>query len=288
MARRPRRKTGSHRWPGRPPRPRPTWKVVAAALGGAGLVLAVMYFRPRDDDPTESEHPHPAAAHGGTVVPVADGRDHYHIEAVVERGGVLRVYVLGADASRVVAVETQRLTAEVRSAREGRPVVVGLDPEPQPDDPIGQTSRFVGMLPTAVRGRAVVITIPGLRIAGNHFTPEVAAAGDAPSPAMPAPVPDPERLFLSAGGKYTEADIHANGRRTAAEKYRGFSPRHEYDPVPGDRVCPVSRAKAQADCSWIIGGQTYYFCCPPCVDAFVRTAKERPESVRPAEAYRRD
>ena len=34
-----------------------------------------------------------------------------------------------------------------------------------------------------------------------------------------------------------------------------------------------------------IGGRTYRFCCPPCVDEFVKTAKEQPGEVREPEDY---
>ena len=106
-------------------------------------------------------------------------------------------------------------------------------------------------------------------------------------PAMPAAVREAEarELYLTAGGKYTAADIAANGRMTAAERYRGFRARHDADPRPGDAVCPVTHTKANAGCTWIVDGKTYQFCCPPCIDEFVRAARERPEVILPPEAY---
>ena len=38
-------------------------------------------------------------------------------------------------------------------------------------------------------------------------------------------------------------------------------------------------AKAQKD------GKTYEFCCPPCVDEFVRMAKETPDQIKAPEMY---
>jgi YHS domain-containing protein len=35
----------------------------------------------------------------------------------------------------------------------------------------------------------------------------------------------------------------------------------------------------------VIGGKTYEFCCPPCIDEFVILAKEDPDRVLPPEAY---
>jgi YHS domain-containing protein len=104
---------------------------------------------------------------------------------------------------------------------------------------------------------------------------------------MPAPVGGGQEreLYFTPRGSYTAADIKANGRESASQKYRGFQARHDYDPKTGDRLCPVTRTKASATCSWIIAGQVYYFCCPPCIDEFLRVAKERPEELQPPDAY---
>ncbi|MBL8794198.1 MAG: hypothetical protein JNM56_09850, partial [Planctomycetia bacterium] len=37
--------------------------------------------------------------------------------------------------------------------------------------------------------------------------------------------------------------------------------------------------KANAKFTWVVGGKGYEFCCPPCVDEFVRLAKESPDEV---------
>jgi multiple sugar transport system substrate-binding protein len=39
-------------------------------------------------------------------------------------------------------------------------------------------------------------------------------------------------------------------------------------------ICPISKTKAAPKFSWVVGGKTYQFCCPPCVDEFVQTAKK--------------
>jgi hypothetical protein len=41
-------------------------------------------------------------------------------------------------------------------------------------------------------------------------------------------------------------------------------------------------------CSWIIGGQKYTFCCPPCIDEFVKLAKADPTKILPPEKYRKE
>ena len=104
---------------------------------------------------------------------------------------------------------------------------------------------------------------------------------------MPAGLADSEarELYLTPGGAYTKADIEANGRQTAAERYAGFRARHDFNPAPGAAVCPITRTKANPECTWVIGGKTYEFCCPPCIDEFVILAKEDPDGVLPPEAY---
>ena len=106
-------------------------------------------------------------------------------------------------------------------------------------------------------------------------------------PQMPSQLPasEEQELHLSPGGKYTEADIEANGRTVPSQKYRGFQARHDYDPLIGDRVCPVTRTKANESCTWTINGHVYQFCCPPCIDEFVRLAKQHPHRLQPPEAY---
>ena len=104
---------------------------------------------------------------------------------------------------------------------------------------------------------------------------------------MPLPVADADErnLFLLPAGKYTGADIAANGDLLPSEKFRGFRPQHDLQPQPGDRLCPITRTKANRECSWIVDGQKYEFCCPPCIAEFVLQAKQQPERILPREAY---
>jgi hypothetical protein len=108
------------------------------------------------------------------------------------------------------------------------------------------------------------------------------------APGMPAPLADAvqQALYRSPGGAYNLADIDANGGLLPAEKYRAFQARHDPRPQPGDLLCPVTRTKANPACTWIVGGREYQFCCPPCIDEFVRLAKERPQEIEPPGAYR--
>ena len=108
-----------------------------------------------------------------------------------------------------------------------------------------------------------------------------------PAVAMPEPVGVQEEraLYLSAGGGYSTADIEANGSALPSQKFRGFKPSHDYNPQPGDRLCPVTRTKANPQCTWVIGGLEYQFCCPPCIGEFVRLAKESQNQIEAPEAY---
>jgi hypothetical protein len=35
----------------------------------------------------------------------------------------------------------------------------------------------------------------------------------------------------------------------------------------------------------VVGGNRYEFCCPPCIDRFVRAAKEQPATIKEPEDY---
>ena len=98
--------------------------------------------------------------------------------------------------------------------------------------------------------------------------------------------PDPLRtLFLTPGGRYTKADIKANGRKTVAQKYPGFMAEHDTMPKPGERICPITNTKANPKLTWVLGGKAYQFCCPPCVAEFVKKAKTDPKAIRDPSAY---
>ena len=92
-------------------------------------------------------------------------------------------------------------------------------------------------------------------------------------------------LFLTPGGAYTKADIAANGNKTVSQKYPGFVAAHDPKPKMGERVCPITDTKANPNLTWVVGGKTYQFCCPPCVTEFVTKAKTNPASLKDPAAY---
>jgi YHS domain-containing protein len=231
---------------------------------------------PADD----GEHQHKPGAHGGTLISI--GLDSYHAEAVFDSAGELKLFMLGQDETRVMDVESQTLVAYVKVDGQSRASEVSLEPRPQPGDAEGRTSLFVGKLPeelaSDLANRAGEVTIPSITISGERFrvafTIESHDSGH--GDAMPAAVGDAEEreLFLTAAGRYTEADIAANGFQTASQKFKGFKASHDLSPKAGDKICPITLTKANSQCTWIVGGKEYEFCCPPCVTEFVMLAKE--------------
>jgi hypothetical protein len=236
-------------------------------------------------DAAAAEHGHKPGAHGGIIVPI--GRDNFHAEAVFEKGGLLRLFTLGNDETKVHEIEAQSLVAYVKPAGGAEAVAFKLEPAPQPGDTEGQSSQFVGKLPEDLAGRALEVTIPSIRFAGERFRLGFQSMTPEHETAMPDKVVSEEEraLYLTPGGLYTEADIEANGHLTASAKFADFISTHDLHPALGDRICPVTLTKANPLCTWIIGGNEYQFCCPPCVDEFLELAKEEPEVVKPPESY---
>jgi YHS domain-containing protein len=233
----------------------------------------------------ETVHGHVPGAHGGIIVAI--GRDNYHAEAIFESGGKLRLFMLGNDETQVQEIDAQELTAYVTLAGRAASTAVTLRPEPQSGDSEGKTSQFVADLPEGLAGQAVEVTIPSVRIGVARFRIAFTSAVEAHEDPMPDKVDDAKEreLYLTPGGIYTEADIEANGRLTASERFVAFRAKHDLHPQPGEKICPVTLTKANPACAWIIGGKTYEFCCPPCVDEFVKLAKEHPDAVQAPEKY---
>ncbi len=234
----------------------------------------------------DEKHGHVPGAHGGIIVSL--GRDSYHVEAIVTSAGELQLYTLGNDETRVIDIEAQDLTAYVKSPTGTESTSITVKPQPQPGDGTGKASLFTGQVPEAFKGQAVNVTIPNMTIAGERFrlgfTTESAEHGLEGMPAKVGNAAERE-LYLTPGGVYTQADIEANGNVTASEKFQGFMAAHDLNPKVGDKICPVTLTKANASCSWIVGGKTYEFCCPPCVDEFVTLAKTKPDEVKSPEEY---
>lgn len=272
------------------------WLAVALALASVVIHAGCNASKsnpPQAADPAKSKdskaaatdkdeaHGHKPGAHGGIIVEI--GRDSYHAEAVFEKGGTLRLYTLGKDEAKVLEVEAQTLTAYVKLEGGTEASSVLLKPEPQPGDRQGMTSQFVGGLPADLVGKAVEVTIPSIAIAGDRFRLGFKSAAEVHAESgMPPGVSGDEEmdLYLKPGGIYSEADIKANGNVTASQKFKGIMSAHDMKPKKGDKICPVTMTKANPKFTWVVGGKPYEFCCPPCVDEFVRTAKENPDQIK--------
>ncbi len=235
------------------------------------------------------EHPHVPGSHGGIIVPI--GADSYHAEAVVEKAGTLRLFLLGKDESRIQEVELQPVKAFIKAVDETDAESIELVGTPQDGDSEGKTSQFVGQLPTSFNGKPIDVTIPNLRINGERFrvgfTTAIETGTGSHTATMPPAISTNEEkeLYLTPGGKYTEADIKANGNQVASKKFKGMMSAHNMNPAKGDRICPVTLTKSNPKFTWVIDGKNYEFCCPPCVDEYVRMAKENPEQLKEPEYF---
>ena len=237
-------------------------------------------------DATDGGHGHKPTAHGGIIVPI--GRDNYHGEAVFEKDGAVRFFTLGQDEAKVAEAEAEPLNAYAKAEGGAEATPMVFKAEPQPGDAAGKTSQFVAKLPRDLWGKKVEVTIPTLRIGGERFRVGFSSAPVAHAdPAQSGKVADAEErtLYLTPGGKYTAADIEANGNKTGSEKFRGVPVSHDLKPKAGERICPVTLTKANPAFAWVVGGREYQFCCPPCVDEFVQLAKDHPDQIKPPGEY---
>lgn len=256
----------------------------SSPLSGDGAATVVMAA-----SQAEAEHGHIPGAHGGIMVSL--GRDSYHVEAVVDSTGTIRLYTLGNDESRVIDVENQTLTGFVKSEGDADSQAISFEPTPQDGDGPGRTSLFVGQLPAEFIGRKLDVTIPNIRIDGERFRLGFVSGQEShpESTPMPAKVAsEAEReLYLTPGGRYTVADIAANGNVTASQKFQGIKSEHDMKPMAGDMLCPISGTKANSEFTWIIDGQPYQFCCPPCVDEYLASAKASNAPLPAPETFRK-
>ncbi|MFO0809222.1 MAG: hypothetical protein U0746_11395 [Gemmataceae bacterium] len=229
---------------------------------------------------------HPTAGpHGGLLVEWGD--EEYHVELVFEpKAKQATAYVLDETAAKSKPIAASSLTLELKLEP---PVTVKLDAKSEASDPAGQSSRFTGThdaLGTDKPLEGTLSATVGTTPYSGKFKQK--AGGSARHHGMPAGVggtPAEKELFLNPGGIYTVSDIRANGDTVPSVKYRGISWPHEDDLKPGDKVCPVTANKADSRCQWIVNGQNYQFCCTPCLDKFVKWAKESPEKVKEPGAY---
>ena len=236
---------------------------------------------------SDSDHGHEAGAHGGIMISL--GRDSYHIEAVVDSEGAIRLYTLGKDESRVIDVESQTLKGFVKTDADADSKSILFEPSPQEGDSENKTSMFVGKLPSDLIGRKLDVTIPNIRIAGERFRLGFQTGQESHGDSLEMPdklaASEEQELYLTPVGRYTSADIAANGNVTASQKFKGIKSAHDMNPKEGDRICPITETKANPKFTWVIDGKPYQFCCPPCVDEFVKMAKAASEPLPEPDSF---
>jgi hypothetical protein len=274
-------------------------KWIIGAVGSVALALVVIAGCSRPvstdaeskdkqaaKDKAAGDHGHKPGRHGGTIVEI--GRDNYHAEAVFAQDGLVRLHVLAKDEAQIQEVDQQKLTAYAKAEGDTKGVEFTLEPKPRGDDSKGKTSVFEGTLPESLRDKKVEVTVTAIRIEGGRFRFAFRNFKDAAHDEMPKTAADEKvrKLFATVKGKYTEADVKANGVGvTPADKYGDDMTNHDAKPQPGDRICPVSKTKANPKITWIVGGKSYQFCCTPCINEFVKTAQEKPEKIKEPEEY---
>lgn len=124
---------------------------------------------------------------------------------------------------------------------------------------------------------------PHQHTASEEGTPH--AEPPLPSPASPQTSAEERNLFLTPGGVYTQSDIAANGNMIASQKFAGMTAHHDMHPQVGARLCPITNTRADARFAWVVGGKTYLFCCPPCVQEFVAKAKKQTRPLPAPETF---
>jgi hypothetical protein len=204
------------------------------------------------------------------------------VAALVSTLGMVSM-VLAAEAPRPhkrtypPKAHTQKIAPPKRAAV----VPVSPVPMPPPASSMVRTSETPSHPGEEARVPAPQAAVPASPMTAEH------QPNEAPATVMPVKIIDEaeRQLYLVPGGKYTAEDITANGNLIASQKYAGFKAKHDRDPKPGDKICPITDTKANPSCTWVIGGKTYQFCCPPCIDEFVRLAKENPDKVKDPEEY---
>ena len=255
--------------------------VVLIALAGVVIkTLVDIKSREKSTQPITEEHKHKPGQFGGFIMEL--GRDNYHLEVVPGKDGVITIYTLDRDESKVIVVDKQVLEAYIRGKEDYEQFEIM--PKPQAGDGEG-ISRFEGKIPAKYLSEEEISISFNIVIKGDRFRarivitiqPQTDLSSDAEN-----------KLYLTPGGIYTKEDIIANGNMTASQKFRGFVPSHDLKPKQGDRICPITLTKANPKCSWVVNGKEYWFCCPPCIEEFVKLAKESPEQIKdPAEYVKR-
>jgi YHS domain-containing protein len=229
---------------------------------------------------------HSNGPHGGNVIDFGP----YHAELTVDQTTKkATIYILDSSIKNAVPIAADKLQLSIKSPQ----FQVDMLADPQPGEAKGKSSRFSAVHENFGKKQEFEGTVSGV-LDGKPYLGDFDVKdhkdGDKHGKHEDAPKTDDglarERaLFLTPGGIYTAADIAANGNTIPSIKYRGISWEHADDLKPGDKVCPITVNKADSKCTWIVNGKTYEFCCTPCLDKFVKWAKNEPGKIKAPEEY---
>jgi hypothetical protein len=231
-------------------------------------------------DAADEKKPHADHAevgpHGG---PLIEWDDAYHAEFTVDHTHKTAVvFILDDKAKLAPKIDAAKITNVILTVTSVKPfVTVNLTHDAKRSDEKGiaftSTHDFFAKA-TGFQG-SVDGTVDGKKF-GDTFTYK-------PTDKTKAALL--REMYLKPGGIYTLADIKANGNTVPDEKFKGKIWEHADDLKIGDKVCPVTNNKAEKECAWTVQGQTYEFCCPPCLDKFIGWAHHQPERIKDTKDY---
>jgi hypothetical protein len=240
-----------------------------------GLLLAFAALpgcnKKASDKPKEEKHVHPETGpHGG---PFAEWDDIYHAEVTVDQAAKeVTVYILDDTVKKAPKIDPAKITKVTLTVIGSKPEIkIELKHDAKRTDEKGIA--FTGTHEHFSKAGELKLDISG------HVDDKPYSGDVTYKPTKTT------QLFLTPSRIYTLADIKANGNMTPAEKFKGKVWAHEEDLKPGDKICPVTKNKADPECSWIVKGQRYEFCCPPCLDKFIGWAHNQPERIKDSKEY---
>lgn len=259
----------------------------AATLIGAGCTKTNAPAPTKSSAKEDDHENHGAGPHGGAVIELGK----FHGEIVVDREKkTATVYILDGKVKNAAPIGADQLLLSVKKPQ----FQIELKADPQASDPKGKCSRFTATHDN-LAGKDMLEGTVSMELDGKPYLGDfLEFAHKDGKPVMKdehgrtiesKPVDAQSALFLKPGGAYTEADIKANGGLTVDQKYKNFKANHDLKPAVGAKICPITLTKADPKLTWIVGGKTYEFCCPPCVEEFVELAKTKPEEIKDPSAY---
>ena len=211
--------------------------------------------------------------HGGPCVEW--GNEDFHAEFIVDAGKKqVTIYILDGTAKAAPKIAADKINVDLSIISVKPPVKVELkhDKDASSDKGIA----FVGTNDAFAKPDGVKINVSG-KVDGKPYSGDVE---------YKAPQKKTSQLYLTPGGIYTQADIDKNGNTTPDEKFKGKRFKHSDAALkPGDKICPITDKRANAECSWIVDGQSYEFCCRPCLDDFIERAHYDAGKIKKADKY---